>query len=159
MVPFVHREKERKGASTRRFWIISYNVSRAAKAPCQSPLGLVSMWTRGGSRRGMQGTSTCSSNRARNQLLSTSPHLCCCHFLATALILVGTVLGWALKMHAVKHLERTKNEDKATQLNAGKSMIDVRWNLYGSMQARSVPKYLVKLAYFTMRSKTSVHGV
>lgn len=80
-----------------------------------------------------------SSSRARNKLLSTSPHLCCCYFLTT-LILVGTVLCWALKMHTVKHLERTKNEDKAKQFNAGKSMTKVRWSLYGSLQDRSLTK-------------------
>lgn len=109
MVPFLHSEEERKGARTRRFWIILYNVSGAAKAPFQSPLWLVSVRTQGGSRRGMQRTSACSSNRTRNKLLFTSPHLCCCHFLTT-LILVGSTLCRALKMHTVKHLGRTKRK-------------------------------------------------
>lgn len=101
------RERKKRCQHKKVPSIILCNVSRGAKTPFQSPLRLVSMWTRGGSRRGMQGTSACSSNRARNKLLSTSPHLCCCHFLTT-LILVGTILCWALKMYTVKHLERTK---------------------------------------------------
>lgn len=99
----------------------------------------------------------CSSNRARNKLLSTSPHLCCCYFLTT-LVLVGTGLCWALKMHTVKHLERTKNEDKAKQLNADKSMIKVRWNLHGSLCGSLQASDKVKIECFTMRSKTFTHG-